>query len=317
MPAVVAQRTSCVCPSQGSPFLRASYLLGKIRADSTLSGGSYGFARYSAAYGGRSESQQHRWAFRFYFYFAQLVCSCRARCFRLHALEQIIQYINLVRSDSLDGNYGSAFYSIEGGLFPWLSADEFEEDEEAGHGTHTAGSAAGATLKSPAETVTCNDTKVLSCAGGCIDPDITRSDDDLVSALQQESTADIDRLCPMFDCAGGDEQLCLSDDVSETLTQYGGIAQGAKLAIFDFFFRGYGLSSYPGNGLWETCADAGCKVHSNSYGADYWCSLSSDDVVYDGFMYEVSWSCNAPFGRSRCTVNYYIVRVVYRRAQAI
>ncbi|CAN0423346.1 unnamed protein product, partial [Ectocarpus sp. 12 AP-2014] len=88
---------------------------------------------------------------------------------------------------------------------------------KAGHGTHTAGSAAGATLNNPAELVTC---------------------------------------------------------------------PPGKLAIFDVFYGNYGLVEHIGNGLWEPCVEAGCKLHSNSWGADEGCETTPMDLLYDAFMYE-------------------------------
>ena len=176
----------------------------------------------------------------------------------------------------------------QGNKVYWFSADPFEQDYVAGHGTHTAGSAAGATLTTPAQPVNCSDTYVLSCAGGCIDGNSSSSDDDLVSSYHQNyRTTDIDRICPMFGCDDSITEVCLGDDVSRTLTDHGGMAQGAKLAIFDIFFGPYVLSDYAGNGLWEACMDAGCKLHSNSFGGDGMCTLTSMEVEYDNFMYEV------------------------------
>ncbi|CAN0545123.1 unnamed protein product, partial [Ectocarpus sp. 12 AP-2014] len=68
----------------------------------------------------------------------------------------------------------------------------------AGHGTHTAGSAAGATLNDPAETITCSGDETLGCVGGCIDESETT--DDLVSSAIQMALPDLDRLCPMYGC---------------------------------------------------------------------------------------------------------------------
>lgn len=209
------------------------------------------------------------------------------------SLEQVIQYINVIKSDSLPGSHGPSFSTSDGGLFPWYPADGFEVDTVVGHGTHTAGSAAGATLNTPAETVECNDTKVLGCVGGCIDPDGTRSTDDFVPSYYQTFYAeDIDRICPMFECDDEDEQWCLGDDVGETLSEHGGMARGAKLAIFDVFSREVGLVDFPGNGLWEPCLDAGCKLHSNSWGGDLMCAVDAQDVVFDDFMYKVSYGRN-------------------------
>eukprot|EP00903_Cladosiphon_okamuranus_P006848 g6670.t1 len=195
---------------------------------------------------------------------------------------KVIQYINLVKSDDIAEPADGSFTSEGGDQFPWLPADEFEFDDKAGHGTHTAGSAAGATLNTPAELVTCEAGKVVSCVGGCIDE--TADDDDLVSSNAQY--ADIDRHCPAFGCDDTDGAKCLSNDVSETLTKNGGMAQGAKLAIFDIFYEEYGLLDHIGNGLWEPCEEAGCKLHSNSWGSDYWCEITPLDVLYDEYMYE-------------------------------
>lgn len=207
---------------------------------------------------------------------------CVSRC---HTIKQIIQYIDLIKSDDIAGSNGDYFTSSEGGQVPWLSATEFGYDTKAGHGTHVAGSAAGAPLNNPAELVTCEAGKVLSCVGGCIDDDgfIT---DDLVSTSMAVLT-DIDRLCPAFGCDPETNDLCMSDDVSETLTSNAGMAQGAKLSIFDMFFFEDGLGIFIGNGLWEPCEEAGCKLHSNSWGGDFECQLGPNDVAHDQFMYEV------------------------------
>ena len=203
---------------------------------------------------------------------------------------QIIQYINLIKTDSIPGSHGSSFTSTFGGKVPWFPAEGFEIDDVAGHGTHTAGSAAGATLNSPAETVTCSGTKTMGCVGGCIEPTTFGSTDDLVHPYYQQGFAeDLDRICPMFACDDVAEEWCLSDDVGETLTEHGGMARGAKLAIFDGFAGEAGKMHYPGNGLWESCLDAGCKIHSNSWGTDNVCDLTSLDILYDDFMYKVRY----------------------------
>ena len=101
--------------------------------------------------------------------------------------------------------------------------------------------------------------------------------------------ADIDRLCPAFGCDGREYPACLSDDVSEALTKNGGVAQGAKLAIFDVFDETHGLLDHIGNGLWEPCVEAGCKLHSNSWGSDSGCETTPMDLLYDAFMHEVRW----------------------------
>lgn len=188
----------------------------------------------------------------------------------------------MIKSDSTPGSHGSTF-TVSGSSYPWTPADGFGDDEKAGHGTHTAGTAAGATLKIPAETVTCGTGKTLSCVGACIDA--TGSDDDLVSYYSQY--ADVDRLCPMLGC-DDETEACLGDDVGATLAENGGMAQGAKLAIFDVFLGDTALVDYANNGLWEPCLEAGCKIHSNSWGGDGECLLSASDILYDDFMYKVT-----------------------------
>ncbi|CAN0472885.1 unnamed protein product, partial [Laminaria digitata] len=90
----------------------------------------------------------------------------------------------------------------------------------------------------------------------------------------------------MHGCDDATFEVCLGDDVSETLTDNGGMAQGAKLAIFDAFLETTGLPEYAGNGLWEACMGAGCKLHSNSYGSDNMCTLTSSEIEHDNFMYQ-------------------------------
>lgn len=158
----------------------------------------------------------------------------------------------------------------------------FGEDERAGHGTHTAGTAAGSTLTSPAETTTCDAGYDLSCVGACID--VTYLTDDLVSFTSQYLGFDLDRQCPLFWC-DEDNDLCLGDEVGVTLAENGGMAQGAQLAIFDIAAGEDFLFIDPGNGLWEPCLEAGCKIHSNSWGVNGTCVPSASDIVYDEFMY--------------------------------
>lgn len=129
--------------------------------------------------------------------------------------------------------------------------------------------------------------------GGCINDGRTSSaDDDLVSYFQYLELVGMDRLCPLFGCDG---DHCLGNNSSETLAEHGGVAQGAKLAIFDIFYGEDDFGDFAGNGLWEVCLDAGCKVHSNSWGGDSLCSLGPSDLLYDSFMYNVSCCFRACF----------------------
>lgn len=216
----------------------------------------------------------------------------RSPCSRLR--EQVIQYINLIKADGVDE--GSTT-SANGAKFPFVSGAEFNQDDALGHGTHTAGSAAGATLNNPAVIIECTGSEMMGCGGSCFSDEVDVSytlsdfddadDDDFMVMDEPDS---IEKLCPRFGCLGGNEDQCLSDDVAETLTENGGMAQGAKLAVFDMFFGDYSYGDLAGNGLWEACMDAGCKLHSNSYGVDSRCELSSLDLMYDDFMYKVSLS---------------------------
>eukprot|EP00752_Nemacystus_decipiens_P002497 g2346.t1 len=190
---------------------------------------------------------------------------------------KVVQYIDLVNKDS-----PTSSFSYGGVTYPFLPPDGFGEDDPAGHGTHTGSTAAGSAPTSPAETTACDADQDLSCAGGCIDA--TYSTDDLVSySFQRNFTIDIDRQCPMFGC-DEESEPCLGDDVGVTLAENGGIAQGAKLAIFDIAAEEAILADNPGNGLWEPCLEAGCKIHSNSWGG-FICATTALDILYDEFMY--------------------------------
>lgn len=210
---------------------------------------------------------------------------------------QLVQYINLVRSDdTAEGRaFGDSFVSSGGVRFPWIDADEYETDDPAGHGTHTAGSAAGATISSPANTTSCPSDRVLSCVGGCISENAVFGDDLVSSFSQLLAQADLDRLCPEYDCDGWDEEVCLSGDAATTLTEHGGVARGAKISIFDVFTNSFTFGTYlAGNGMWEAPMEIGGKLHSNSWGGDLGCRVDAYDILYDEFMYEVSDKVSPP-----------------------
>lgn len=203
----------------------------------------------------------------------------------------------MVKADEEGESDGLAYTTSDGARFPFVTGFYFQQDDKLGHGTHMAGTVAGATVDTPARTVKCEEQKVLGCVGVCM-LDTTQelnstnaADLSRIEPDDGEDAIDLNRLCPMFDCDGQDDELCLGDDVAETLADHGGIAQGAKLAIFDIFFGNYSYGDFAGNGLWEVCLEAGCKVHSNSYGADTRCELTAVDILYDDFMYKVSGIC--------------------------
>lgn len=121
------------------------------------------------------------------------------------------------------------------------------------------------------------------------------SGDDLLPAWEdvywfaRSDAADLDRLCPRYDCDGQSDLFCLSNDESTTLTEHGGIARGAKLAIFDIVDAYTGIGTeMTGNGVWEPAMEAGSKLHSNSWGSSQFCEYLPSDVLYDSFMYDVS-----------------------------
>lgn len=169
-----------------------------------------------------------------------------------------------------------------------------------GHGMHVAGTAAGSTVDSPATLVECSDDQVMGCAGTCVDPDSSASsgDDDTYGSPT------IDRLCPMLDCEGAiSDDQCLGDDVAETVETHGGMAQGAQIAVFDAFPAERSYGDLAGVGLYEASLETGAKIHSNSWGFDNRCTLTSLSVAYDDFMYEVG-------GRSTKCTTYEVVSLL-------
>lgn len=132
--------------------------------------------------------------------------------------------------------------------------------------------------------------------GGCIDPD-DADGDDLVPGdsyyywYYYPPDEDLDRLCPRYGCDGfgEDSVYCLDDDEASTLADHGGVARGAKLAIFDVLddYTGVGVVM-AGRGIWDPAIEAGAKIHSNSWGSSSFCEYDFFDVIADDFMYLVS-----------------------------
>eukprot|EP00752_Nemacystus_decipiens_P015150 g13496.t1 len=203
---------------------------------------------------------------------------------------KVIQYIELIKTDggnqsTASSALNSSYISSDGVRYPFINSYDFSVEDGIGHGQHIAGTIAGSTL-SAADDLECGAGEVLGCAGGCIPPDVPSAHDDDANDESPDSDEDIDRLCPMHGCVGAqDDQQCLGDDVGETLSEHGGMARGAKIAVMDIFIEQYSYADLAGNGLWEACLDAGCNIHSNAYGADRRCELSPLDIVYDDFMY--------------------------------
>ena len=149
-------------------------------------------------------------------------------------------------------------------------------------------------LNSRATTVTCATNETLGCIGKCL------------SAAEEASflADDVltwDTLCPQFNCDNfGDP--CLGEDITATLTESGGVAQGAKISVFDVSADGEAVYARPVlKGLWESTIGKNSVLHSNSWGSDNDCNVDSHTVAYDEYMYEVrreEYVCQRTVGTS-------------------
>lgn len=192
-----------------------------------------------------------------------------------------MQYIRLVGDDP-SGAQSSSFTTEYGGVYPWYSDSGFGDDEEKGHGTHCAGSAAGATLYTPPRTAVCEGADRLGCLGVCLN-------DTYAQSLIDNDYIDWETWCEDYDCDGFDLDACPAQNISATLAENSGMAPGAKLAIFDVSHSGeYTWGSIAENGLWESTNGTGCRLHSNSWGGDSYCSVDSECIAYDEYMYNAS-----------------------------
>lgn len=190
-------------------------------------------------------------------------------------------------SDYDDNTFYFFDYYFEFGAF---DVPGFGGDEPQGHGTHVAGTAAGATLTTPASTASCSETEQLSCLGACLNT--TR-----IKTLTENYFVDWDTWCEQFACDGSGDECCLGKDVGMTLAENGGIARGAKLSIFDASDDGYSMfTEDAGNGMWESSEETGSKVHTNSWGSFSTCYGTAESIMYDAYIHEVSCPLQLPVG---------------------
>ncbi|CAM9167076.1 unnamed protein product [Ectocarpus fasciculatus] len=196
--------------------------------------------------------------------------------FCAEVLDDLSYHFSFLFDDtSYSSSSTSSSFSFTGG---------FHKDTVGGHGTWTAGSAAGAiSSQSNLEEEACYGDELPGCAGGCI----SSSD---VDAMLDNSIFDLDVFCPMYTCDGNIDipsSECLSDDPVETLHQHGGVAPGAQISVFDASYTGTEIfASFAGNILWYSAMETGAKVHTNSWGSSTLCELTEDEYLYDTFMYE-------------------------------
>ena len=194
---------------------------------------------------------------------------------------------------SPSSSYSSSIYSS----FSFTGG--FHKDTVNGHGTSSAGIAAGAISdEAGVAGAVCHGDELPGCAGSCIPASIV--DENLENGM-----FDLDTFCPTYECDGNgfSYSYCLGDDPVETLHQHGGVAPGAQIAVFDSSYTGedgYVGADYGGNLVWESAMGTGAKIHSNSWGFDTFCQPTEDDFQYDTFMYEVSHRENISASEPRC-----------------
>lgn len=143
-----------------------------------------------------------------------------------------------------DGCYFSEIYRSGSG-------DGYDEDEEEGHGTHTAGTAAGAIL-SDFKQSDCARYAERGCVGRCI-ASISASD------AANNDLFDIDTFCPAyaFDGNSSSAQDFLSDNSTLNLYDNHGVVPGAKLSIIDVSHGGQLWGTFAGNGPWSVTSGTG------------------------------------------------------------
>lgn len=90
-----------------------------------------------------------------------------------------------------------------------------------------------------------------------------------------------------YECDVYWDNICLSDDRSETLEEAKGVAYGARIAILDL---GTSDTLYQalGGTMWEAAAGTGARLHSASWGfPDDPCTIDEAAVSFDQWAYEV------------------------------
>ncbi|CAN0453413.1 unnamed protein product, partial [Hapterophycus canaliculatus] len=89
-----------------------------------------------------------------------------------------------------------------------------------------------------------------------------------------------------YECDVYWDNICLSDDRSETLEDAKGVAPGAQLAILDLGTSDR-LYQALGGTMWEAAAGTGARLHSASWGfPDDPCTVDEAAVSFDQWAYE-------------------------------
>lgn len=190
----------------------------------------------------------------------------------------------LAKPPSVADDDDSTQFTAYGNQYEWYDAEVFETDTVEGHGSFTAGTAAGATMNTPAQTEYCHYGERLTCFGTCME-------EDEIDQKTEDIYWDFDLFCEEFDCDGtGDAyESCIEEDTATLLAKNGGVAQGAKLAIFDVAADGDSVwAMLGGNWLWNATLGTGTMVHSNSWGGDNGCFMDSLSERFDEYMFDVS-----------------------------
>lgn len=128
------------------------------------------------------------------------------------------------------------------------------------------------------------------------------------------SSAASRRLLPQYDCDGFQLEYCLGDDRSETLTEAGGVARGAKIAVLDLGGSD-GLQPITGGYMWEASSPTEARLHSASWGfPDEPCEVDEASISFDLWAYEVRrrlgslWVDSNTRARIQCRGCFFLYR---------